>query len=317
MGSGSSKKNIYEEDNKTISQIVNRVYENASVPNSFGLMCGGTPLEKQSIDIQISFFPGDILLSHKRVAWGNWVHSGIFDNNNCFYHSEEYMKQMKNRYSTDYKVKVDDNFPKDRVSFSVNHAAYPRSLQTVSFLRPIGEIISLSDKENIIKFKDFREKNFYDQYPSNDKTIIIRRLRLKENLSIGLTEREIKKLSIAVRDLSKYFVENKLKYGGICKLGSKCSELLPKDIKSLMEAQIKKMENIREAELICSSFAILTWQLVLFLTGHLDILNKVLPFNAEACLPRNIGNLHKTLPEYWEAKTYVFGCSMCDLNSFN
>ena len=221
---------------------------------------------------------------------------------------------MKNWYSKRYNIS--DIFPKDRVSFSVNHAAYPRSLRTESFLRPIGEIISLSEKEKIVKFKDVENKNFYDQYPSTDKTIIIRRLRLKENLSIGLTNEKIKKLSIAVMHLSDYFVENKLKYGGICKLGKKCSELLPRDIKSLMQEQIKNMENIQEAELICSSFAILTWQLVLFLTGNLDTLYKVLPFNAEACLPRNIGNLHKSLPDYWEAKTYVFGCTMCDPVSF-
>ncbi len=65
-------------------------------------------------------------------------------------------------------------------------------------------------------------------------------------------------------------------------------------------------------ELICSSFVLLTYQLVLFITDNIHILQKVLPFDSEACLPRNIANLHKTLPEYWGSNSYVFGCSLSD-----
>jgi hypothetical protein len=278
-------------DKRNLVDVVTQAYENAS---GFHEKCNDGPIDKLSIDLSLELNPGDILVSHKSVIYGNWAHAGIFQSWNC----------------------NNEKIP-DRISFIANHAVYPHTISSISYLRPVGEINSLSEKENITKLKDFRGNNYYDKYKALSNNIIIRSLSPKENDGIGLDNKTLNKIKYTVAELSKYFAVNKLKYGGLCKLGKKCSAMLPKSLSILLHKQLQTMENIRNAELICSSFAILTWQLVLLITGNVKILNAILPFNAEACLPGNIARLHKTLPDYWKAKTYVFGCQQCEPIIFN
>jgi hypothetical protein len=302
-----SSKDISSES-RLIIWVTNAYNDNIPLEDSFYRGC---PTNKKNFDKIIKMKPGYIIASYKpkHAYYGNWAHTGILYNFICIT-DDSYKKKLRDKFNKD------DYFPDDRFIFRINHAAYPKTISTTTFLRPIGEIRSIKEKEIILQIRDMDGKNYYENFPPLKNTITIRALSLKENDSIGLTNEKIKRIENAVCSLSEYFKREELKYGGICKLVSRCSEILPRDLNKLVTEQLKKMENIQDAELICSSFALLTYQLVLFITNNIDILEKVLPFNAEACLPRNIANLHKTLPEYWKASTYIFGCDSDDLISF-